>query len=214
MSLYHLRWQKSSHYSRSQIWIPLSEPIMELYQTSFFIKDPWEMCSSSAFFFPRGQQGIWEDSVWVQEAHIALKQSLSLVMNDFFLSLDCGCICILFLCDLSAAFDTIDHCILLRRLEKLVGITVQALMWFQCSLSDRSHFVRINNKSSGYSRIHFGVPQGSVLGPLLFSLYMLPLGNIISRHGVKYLCYAHDTEVYISFKPGESFQLGKIGGLS
>ena len=88
-------------------------------------------------------------------------------MNDLFLSLDCGCISILVLLVLSAAFDTIDHCIILCRLEKLVGITGQALMWFKSHLLDRSHFVRVNNKSSELSRVHFGVPQGSVLGPLL-----------------------------------------------
>ena len=141
---------------------------------------------------------------------IALERFIAVIMKDLFLSMDCGCISILVQLDLSAAFDTIDHYIHHRMLEKLVGIIGQALMWFKSYLSDRSHFVRINNKSSEHSRVHFLVPQGSILGPLLFSLYMLPLGNIISRHGVKYHCYANDAQLYMSFNPGESFQLAKL----
>ena len=65
---------------------------------------------------------------------------------------------ILVLLDLSAAFDTIDHYILLCKLEKLVAITGQALMWFKSYVFDRCKCVRVNNKSSEHSRVHFGVP--------------------------------------------------------
>ncbi len=81
------------------------------------------------------------------------------------------------LLDLSAAFDTIDHDILIDRLQNYTGIQGQALRWFKSYLSDRYHFVYLNGKSSQLSPVMYGVPQGSVLGPLLFSIYMLPLGN-------------------------------------
>ncbi len=90
----------------------------------------------------------------------------------------------LVLLDLSAAFDIIDHDILIDRLQNYTGIQGQALRWFRSYLSDRYHFVYLNGESSQLSPVKYGVPQGSVLGPLLFSLYMLPLSNIIKNMGL------------------------------
>ncbi len=103
----------------------------------------------------------------------------------------------LFLLDLSAAFDTIDHDILIDRLQNYTGIQRQALRWFRSYLSDRYHFVYLNREASQLSPVKYGVPQGSVLGLLLFSLYMLALGNIIRQYGISFHCYADDTH-YIS----------------
>ncbi len=102
--------------------------------------------------------------------------------NDLLLSSDRGYISLLVLLDLSAAFDTIDH-ILLNRLENSVGISGNALAWFKSYLSDRHQFTAGNEEVSYRSQVQYGVPQGSVLGPVLFTLYMLPLGNIIRKLG-------------------------------
>ena len=99
--------------------------------------------------------------------------------------------------DLSAAFDTVSHTILLNRLQKRVGITGGALRWFQSYLENRKQFVRINNKNSKPVDLKYGVPQGSVLGPVLFSLYTLPLADLLKEHGVEYHLYADDTQIYI-----------------
>ncbi len=93
---------------------------------------------------------------------------------------------LLVLLDLSAAFDTIDHNILLNRLENSVGISGSALAWFKSYLSDHHQFVAVNEEVSYRSQVQYEVPQGSVLGPLLFTLYMLPLGNIIRKHGLTF----------------------------
>ncbi len=77
-------------------------------------------------------------------------------------------------------------------------------------LSDRHQFVAVNGEVSYQSQVQYGVPQGSVLGPLLFTLYMLPLGDIIREHGVSFHCYADDTRFYISSQPDETYQFAKL----
>ena len=99
-----------------------------------------------------------------------------------------------------AAFDTIDHSILLDRLEKDVGIRETALKWMKFYLSDMTQRAVINGKQLEAVRLNIGVPQGSVLGPVLFLVYILPLHQIMRRHsGVKHHGYADDWQLYINF---------------
>jgi exonuclease III len=121
------------------------------------------------------------------------------VQSDIISSLDERKIAVLVLLDLSAAFDTIDHGVLIRRLQNYFGITGQALDWIKSYLTNRTISVSIGDATSRPSPLNIGVPQGSVLGPMLFTCYTTPLGNIISNHGLHRHFYADDTQLYITF---------------
>ena len=105
-------------------------------------------------------------------------------------------ICILTLLDLSAAFDTIDHQILLTRLQHSFGISGSALSWFSSYLCNRTHGVAINSLQSQHTTLYYGVPQGSVLGPVLFVLYTQLLFNLVSKHAVNHHAFADDNQLY------------------
>ena len=133
------------------------------------------------------------------------ESALLRVFNDIFLATDSGHCVVLVLLDLTAAFDTVDHDILITRLEQWVGISGTALEWFRSYLSDRTFCVGLDDSVSSTAPLSCGVPQGSVLGPLLFSLYLLPLGSILRKHGISFHCYADDSQIYVPLKKSDSF---------
>ena len=99
-----------------------------------------------------------------------------------------------------AAFDTIDHSIMLYTLANRFGIKGKTLQWFESYLSYRRQAVVVKTKSSSCYDLPFGVPQGSVLGPILFTLYISPIGDSVQRHNKSYHTYADDTQLHLSFR--------------
>ena len=106
--------------------------------------------------------------------------------------------------DLSAAFDTIDHYILLKRLKSGFGIRGTALSWFAFYLSNRSQQILIDGSLSMNFELSCGVPQGSCLGSLLFVLYASKIFQIVDKHLPGIHCYADDSQLYLSFCPNAS----------
>ena len=107
------------------------------------------------------------------------------------------------LLDLSAAFDPLDHPILLKRLETTFGVRGTVLDWFVSYLSGHFQSVIVDGVVSASRPLVYGVPQGSVLGPVLFTLYSQPLSDVISVHNCDYHKYANDTELSKSAPPDQ-----------
>ena len=126
---------------------------------------------------------------------------LLIAANDIILGLDKRHVSLLALLDLSSAFDTIHHSILLNRLSHLYGISGTCLSWFRSYLSNRRQSVAIANRISSTKEFHYGVPQGSVLGPILFVLYIQPLSNLIKRHSLSVHLFADDIQIETSILP-------------
>ena len=126
--------------------------------------------------------------------------ALLCIQNDILVSLDSGHSTLLL--DLCAVFDIIDLNILLHRLKHWFGIAFSALSWLPLFLSNHFQTVVASNSKSQPVLLKFCIPQGSVLRPLLYSLYTTPLNSIISKYpSIRCHFYADDTQVYISFSP-------------
>ena len=125
------------------------------------------------------------------------------VMNGLLLKADQRLVSLMAFLDLSAAFDTLDHCILLKRLDVTFGIRGVVLDWFTSYISNRHFSVVVNGVLSDCLPLRYGVPQGSVLGPVLFTLYSQPLSDVIIAHSCDFHKYADDTEVSQSGTPGD-----------
>ena len=131
----------------------------------------------------------------------SVETALLRIQNDLLLGIENRHVTALVLLDLSAAFDTIDHNILLTRLASVFGICGSAIDTLASYISNRSQFVKIDSHSSDAATLSSGVPQGSVLGPLLFSLYTTPICHLLENSGVSFHLYADDTQLYIAFFP-------------
>ena len=130
--------------------------------------------------------------------------------NDLNVAMESQSSSLLLSLDISAAFDTIHLNTLLERLREDFGIGGTALTWLRSYLTDRECYISIGDERSDTWRCESGVPQGSVLGPLLFSVYVSPISKIFKHFNIKYHQYADDTQMYTEIKSTDRSMLQSL----
>lgn len=135
------------------------------------------------------------------EKNFSCETALTRVVGDIQYFVSEGFCVLLVLLDNSAAFDTVDHSILLKRLELNFNIKQDALCMINSYLSNREFSVAINEEIGKSNHLKHGVPQGSILGPLFYILYVKNVEQILQQNGVEASLYADDVQLYVKFKP-------------
>ena len=147
--------------------------------------------------------GLKESLQSAYKAGHSTETALLKVSSDLLQASDEGKVSLLTLLDLSAAFDTIDHSILLERLNISFGLSDIVLKWFESYMCNRHQTVVVGEHKSSPSLLDYGVPQDSVLGPVLFSLYSQSLSSILRDHDFNYHFYADDSQLQTSFEKSQ-----------
>ena len=142
-------------------------------------------------------EGISNENQSAYRVFHSTETALLKIQNDIATSVEKGAAVGLVLLDFSAAFDIIDHSILFNCLQHWYGIDGVVLKWVQSYFNSRKQQVKIDGHLSYAFPLPYGVPQGSVLGPLLFTLYTTPLSSVISKFNVTHYSYADDTQIYL-----------------
>ena len=126
-----------------------------------------------------------------------METALLCVADDLLRAMDDKKVSVIVLLDMSKAFDSVlRHDILLQKLQEL-GISSPSLDWFHSYLTDRYQRVRIHDSVSELLPLKYGVPQGSILGPVLFTIYVNDLLSVPEH--CKLACYVDDCKLYLSF---------------
>jgi len=136
--------------------------------------------------------------------------AMTKVVNDLLLAADSGNPSVLLSLDISAAFDTLDHSRLLQRATEVFGFTGNVRVWLGSYLSGRTSYVSVGGSCSSTTNCTTGVPQGSVLGPLLFTIFTTPVGRLIESYNICYHQYADDTQLYTVINPDSTVDLQRL----
>lgn len=135
--------------------------------------------------------------------HHSTETILVKIVNDLLIAFDSKSATVIIMLDLSAAFDTVSHKHLLQILHNEIKIGGIVYSWFESYLKGRAQRIRLGCVVSDDIEILFGVPQGSVLGPVLFNIYIRSIYGVLKNTGFRIQGYADDHQVYKNFKPCE-----------
>ena len=143
--------------------------------------------------------GILSPTQYAYRPNHSTETALLALQNDLLQAASRGHGCVVLLLDLTAAFDTIDHEILLDRISSHCGIVGKPLAWIASYLRNRTQSVIVDGAESDPVRVKYGVPQGSVLGPKLYTIYVNCLRLVAERYGISIEQYSDDTAIYLEF---------------
>ena len=166
--------------------------------THLIISCCWRGLSCPSHFDHLNTNELWHRFRSAYRARHPTETTLLRVLNHFLTAGDDGRVSLFNPVDLSADFDTIDHDILLHRLENVFGIQNSALSFFRSHFTERKQMVSISGYSSNSLTLLHGVPQGSLLGPIPFLLHTQPLSSIIDRHSVSHCEFADNSQLWFS----------------
>ena len=175
---------------------------IDLYQTCPFFKGGRKNCSKKLIEHLDNNQ-LQKEFQSAYRAKHSTETALLKVRNDITMAIDTGQSAMLVLLDLSATFDTVEVDTLIRTLQNHFGVTGSAIDLLRSYMIDRYFQVKVKGKSSKLIKLQYGVPRGSVLGPLLFSLYTAPTEAILRKHKVRYHKFADDLQIYVFFDPSK-----------
>src|SRR6218665_1816560 len=136
-------------------------------------------------------------------AHHSTETALLSLLSDIYTAMDKSHVTLLSLFDASSAFDMVDHVILLQPLETSFGLSGSPLQWFRSYLSDRSQLVVLGDTRSSWVPVQFGVPQGFVLGPLLYILFTAGISRLFAKYSASGHLYADDVQTYFHGPPSQ-----------
>ena len=136
--------------------------------------------------------------------HHSTESALIHIQSDISDALNKNCGIMLTMIDLSAAFDTVDHTIFIKLLHDRFAVRGTALDWFRSYLSERQFCMKFGSVRSEPHALDCGIPQGCVIGPIIFNMYIIPLERIIHRHNLCYHKYADDMEIYGEYDPSSN----------
>ena len=139
--------------------------------------------------------------------HHSTETAILRVLSDIYAAIDRDQVSLLALLDVRAAFDTVDHSILLERLSTSYGLSGMAFTWLESYITGRVQVIHVGGRQSTPATVYFGVPQGSVLGPVLYVLYTADIIKLVESFGLRAHLYADDTQLYRYCRPSTSAEL-------
>ena len=163
-----------------------------------------EKCALNQFMKYLESHRLLPDYQSAYRRGFSTETALLKLVSDILWNMGKGHVTALTALDLSAAFDTVDHTVLCNLLSFTFGVSAESLPWFITYLSSRNAEVHINSSRSNPRAIDFSVPQGSICGPVLYTVYASTLENYIGVSDVSLIGYADDHSTYLSFDPNDS----------